>query len=131
MLAILRSTACMPVSPISDWYASSPGEVGMFVADDRTGLIAARASVRLDVCPLTKTMVGFALSLKQFSSAPPATDAVRNLARKERSAARGAGSWRMQGMPKMVVVDRPASAAPTLRNASSSQTYPLPPTTAD
>lgn len=118
MLAILRSTARMPLSPIDDRYAAIRSKVGMFVIDDRTRLIAARASIRLDVCPVTKTIVGFEFSLKPLSKARPATVSVRNLARRERWAARGAVSWRMQGMPKMVVVDYPVSAAPTPRDAA-------------
>ncbi|WP_416356529.1 hypothetical protein ACLNGM_21675 [Aureimonas phyllosphaerae] len=89
------------------------------MVDDRTGLIAARASIRVDVCPLTKTIVGFAFTSKPFSSARPATVAVRNLARKAKAAPRNAGAWSMPGYPKIVVVDCPEFAAPTLRNSRS------------
>ena len=117
MHSILRTSVRLDLPRTEGRGALHRTEIGMFVVEHRSGRAVGRATMRVDVCPITKTILGLEVSPDRLSTARPAAVATHERARKRKHARRNADAWPLPGMPRTVMVDCPEVEAPTFRDA--------------
>lgn len=128
MHSIPGTSGRMVPPPAEEGSAHRPDDVDSFLVDDRGGPAVGRPTVRFEVCPVTKTILGFELSSDRRSTSRRGTVAAPGRTRKGKAAPGNTGAWPRPGMPGTVVIDCPEFDAPTFRDAvmGSGETRPDP-----
>ncbi len=117
MHCIFRTSVRLNLLLTGGRVAPRSAEFDTFVVCDHSGRAIGRATMRVDVCPLTKTIAGFELSFDQHLTERSATVAVPKRTRKRKPGPRKVDTWPLLGMPRTVVMNSPEFEAPMFRDA--------------